>query len=172
MQRLMNYARKEAARWARTFGKDRPNARAAEAMGTVSRIWPVYTRSCRRSLGHMRYVEVYARLLESGKVRTYGKLNKAERAAVEAELMEALREEQQRAEAAYELNARNFVLGTLYLVLASSLSSVLGEITVADREGGVAVEHIAVVATCRGRHVAQSGAGVEEVLQIVGAGVA
>lgn len=79
---------------------------------------------------------------------------------------------QQKAEAMYELNARNFVLGTLYLVLASSLSSVLGEIAVADREGGVAVEHIAVVATGRRCHVAEGGAGVEEVLQIVGAGVA
>ena len=33
MQRLLNYARKEAARWERTFGKETPNARAAEAMG-------------------------------------------------------------------------------------------------------------------------------------------
>ena len=51
---------------------------------------------------NMRYVEVYARLIESGKIRTYGKLSKEQRAEVEAELMEALREAQQRAEAEYE----------------------------------------------------------------------
>lgn len=128
MQRLMNYARKEAARWERTFGKDTPNARAAEAMGTISSIIGAIHKELPpkfrpRLDGHMRYVEVYARLLESGKVRTYGKLNKAERAAVEAELMEALREEQQKAEAMYELNARNFVLGTLYLLQPFPLSS-------------------------------------------------
>lgn len=36
MQRLLNYARKEAARRGRTFSKETPNAKAAEAMGTVS----------------------------------------------------------------------------------------------------------------------------------------
>ena len=38
MWRLMNYARKEAARFERTFSAGTPNARAAEAMGTISSI--------------------------------------------------------------------------------------------------------------------------------------
>ena len=38
MQRLMNYARKEAARFERTFSAGTPNARAAEAMGTICSI--------------------------------------------------------------------------------------------------------------------------------------
>ncbi len=107
MQRLLNYARKEAARWGRTFSKETPNARAAEAMGTVSSLLasihkelpPMYRP---RVESHLRYVEVYARLIESGKIRTYGKLSKEQRAEVEAELMEVLREEQQRVDAEYE----------------------------------------------------------------------
>lgn len=107
MQRLLNYARKEAARWGRTFSKETPNAKAAEAMGTVSSLLasihkelpPMYRP---RVESHLRYVEVYARLIESGKIRTYGKLSKEQRAEVEAELMEVLREEQQRVDAEYE----------------------------------------------------------------------
>lgn len=78
MQRLMNYARKEAARFERTFSAGTPNARAAEAMGTISSIMgaihkelPLKFRP--RLDGQMRYMEVYARLLESGKLRAYGK---------------------------------------------------------------------------------------------------
>lgn len=108
MQRLLNYARKEAGRWTRTFGKDTPNARAAEAMGTVSSILAsihkeLPPRFRPRVEGHMRYVEVYARLLESGKVRSYGRLSKEQRAAVEAELLEVLQDAKAKANAEYEL---------------------------------------------------------------------
>lgn len=108
MQRLLNYARKEAGRWTRTFGKDTPNARAAEAMGTVSSILAsihkeLPPRFRPRVEGHMRYVEVYARLLESGKVRSYGRLSKEQRAAVEAELLEVLQDAKAKAEEEYEL---------------------------------------------------------------------
>ncbi len=108
MQRLLNYARKEANRWTRTFGKDTPNARAAEAMGTVSSILAsihkeLPPRFRPRVEGHMRYVEVYARLLESGKVRSYGRLSKEQRAAVEDELLEVLQDAKAKADAEYEL---------------------------------------------------------------------
>lgn len=78
-------------------------ARAAEAMGTVSIILAsihkeLPPRFRPRVDGHMRYVEVYARLLESGKVRAYGKLKKEERAAVAAELLDVLREAKAKAE--------------------------------------------------------------------------
>jgi len=108
MQRLLNYARKEAGRWTRTFGKDTPNARAAEAMGTVSSILAsihkeLPPRFRPRVDGHMRYVEVYARLLESGKVRSYGRLSKEQRAAVETELLEVLQDAKAKADEEYEL---------------------------------------------------------------------
>ena len=107
LKRLMNYARKEAARFERTFSAGTPNARAAEAMGTISSIMGAIHKELPpkfrpRLDGQMRYMEVYARLLESGKVRAYGKLKKAERAAVEAELLEALREDKARVEEEYE----------------------------------------------------------------------
>ena len=126
MQRLMNYARKEAARRERTFGKDTPNARAAEAMGTISSIMGAIHKELPpkfrpRLDGHMRYVEVYARLLESGKVRTYGKLNKAERAAVEAELMESRNVLRLRMSRMRE--TLSLVLCTLYLLQPFPLSS-------------------------------------------------
>ncbi len=107
MQRLMNYARKEAARFERTFSAGTPNARAAETMGTISSIMGAIHKELPpkfrpRLDGQMRYMEVYARLLESGKLRAYGKLKKAERAAVETELLEALREDKARVEEEYE----------------------------------------------------------------------
>lgn len=110
MQRLMSYARREAARWERTFAKDTPNAKAAEAMGTISSIQAAILRvlppKYRPALAaQMRYVEVYARMLESGRVSAKGKLSKEERAELlkqmEAELtpkMEGLK-----ADAAREL---------------------------------------------------------------------
>ena len=36
LQRLVNHARREAARWERTFAEDTPNAKAAEAMGAAA----------------------------------------------------------------------------------------------------------------------------------------
>ena len=110
MQRLMSYARREAARWERTFAKDTSNAKAAEAMGTISSIQGAIMRvlppAYRPALSaQMRYVEVYARMLESGRVSAKGKLSKEERAELlkqmEAELtpkMEGLK-----ADAAREL---------------------------------------------------------------------
>ena len=87
MQRLVSYARREAARWERTFAKDTPNAKAAEAMGTISSIQGAIMRvlppAYRPALSaQMRYVEVYARMLESGRVSAKGKLSKEERAAL------------------------------------------------------------------------------------------
>lgn len=110
MQRLVSYARRESARWERTFAKDTPNAKAAEAMGTISSIQAAILRvlppKYRPALAaQMRYVEVYARMLESGRVSAKGKLSKEERAELlkqmEAELtpkMEGLK-----ADAAREL---------------------------------------------------------------------
>lgn len=110
MQRLVSYARRESARWERTFAKDTPNAKAAEAMGTISSIQAAILRvlppKYRPALAsQMRYVEVYARMLESGRVSAKGKLSKEERAELlkqmEAELtpkMEGLK-----ADAASEL---------------------------------------------------------------------
>ena len=87
IQRLVSHARREAARWERTFAKDTPNAKAAEAMGTISSIQAAILRvlppKYRPALAaQMRYVEVYARMLESGRVRAYGKLKSEELAAV------------------------------------------------------------------------------------------
>lgn len=110
MQRLMSYARREAARWERTFAKDTPNAKAAEAMGTISSIQAAILRvlppKYRPALAaQMRYVEVYARMLESGRVSAKGKLSKEERAEllkqIEAEL--APKMEGLKADAAREL---------------------------------------------------------------------
>ncbi len=93
MQRLVSHARREAARWERTFAKDTPNAKAAEAMGTISSIQAAILRvlppKYRPALAaQMRYVEVYARMLESGRVSAKGKLSKEERAEL-LEQMEA-----------------------------------------------------------------------------------
>lgn len=93
MRRLVSYARREAARWERTFAKDTPNAKAAEAMGTISSIQAAILRvlppKYRPALAaQMRYVEVYARMLESGRVSAKGKLSKEERAEL-LEQMEA-----------------------------------------------------------------------------------
>lgn len=87
MQRLVSYARREAARWERTFAKDTSNAKAAEAMGAISSIQGAIMRvlppTYRPALSaQMRYVEVYARMLESGRVSAKGKLSKDERAAL------------------------------------------------------------------------------------------
>ena len=95
MQRLVSHARREAARWERTFAKDTPNAKAAEAMGTISSIQAAILRvlppKYRPALAaQMRYVEVYARMLESGRVRAYGKLKSEELAALKEELGELL----------------------------------------------------------------------------------
>ncbi len=93
MQRLVSYARRESARWERTFAKDTPNAKAAEAMGAISSIQAAILRvlppKYRPALAaQMRYVEVYARMLESGRVSAKGKLSKEERAEL-LEQMEA-----------------------------------------------------------------------------------
>ena len=53
-----------------------------------------------------------------------------------------------------------------------SLASVFREIAVADGEGCVLVEHVAVVSAGGGSHIAEGGAGIEEVLQVVGSAVA
>lgn len=95
MQRLVSYARRESARWERTFAKDTPNAKAAEAMGAISSIQAAILRvlppKYRPALAaQMRYVEVYARMLESGRVRAYGKLKSEELAALKEELGELL----------------------------------------------------------------------------------
>ena len=95
MQRLVSHARREAARWERTFAKDTPNAKAAAAMGTISSIQAAILRvlppKYRPALAaQMRYVEVYARMLESGRVRAYGKLKPEELAALKEELGELL----------------------------------------------------------------------------------
>ena len=47
-------------------------------------------------------------------------------------------------------------------------ASVFREIAVADGQGGMAVEHVSVVTAGGGLHVAQSSAGIEKILQIIG----
>ena len=98
MQRLMNHARREAARWERTFANGITNVKAAEAMGTISSIqnaiYKVLPQGYRPELARqMRYVEVYARMLETGRVRAYGKLKPEELAALNEELGELLEED-------------------------------------------------------------------------------
>lgn len=95
MQRLMNHARREAARWERTFANGITNVKAAEAMGTISSIqnaiYKVLPQGYRPELARqMRYVEVYARMLETGRVRAYGKLKPEELEALNEELGELL----------------------------------------------------------------------------------
>ena len=95
MQRLMNHARREAARWERTFANGTTNVKAAEAMGTISSIqnaiYKVLPQGYRPELARqMRYVEVYARMLETGRVRAYGKLKPEELEALNEELGELL----------------------------------------------------------------------------------
>lgn len=95
MQRLMNHARREAARWERTFANGTTNVKAAEAMGTISSIqnaiYKVLPQGYRPELARqMRYVEVYARMLETGRVRAYGKLKPEELAELNEELGELL----------------------------------------------------------------------------------
>ncbi len=98
MQRLMNHARREAARWERTFANGTTNVKAAEAMGTISSIqnaiYKVLPQGYRPELARqMRYVEVYARMLETGRVRAYGKLKPEELEALNEELGELLEED-------------------------------------------------------------------------------
>ena len=98
MQRLINHARREAARWERTFANGTTNVKAAEAMGTISSIqsaiYKVLPQGYRPELARqMRYVEVYARMLETGRVRAYGKLKPEELEALNEELGELLEED-------------------------------------------------------------------------------
>lgn len=98
MQRLMNHARREAARWERTFANGTTNVKAAEAMGAISSIqnaiYKVLPQGYRPELARqMRYVEVYARMLETGRVRAYGKLKPEELEALNEELGELLEED-------------------------------------------------------------------------------